>query len=244
MRKILFFLFILSIQNISFGQKTISGNFHNSKKDIGFESDIFQLKKDGTFRYVFFTCTGTGFGKGNYEITKNDSLKLYFKDCEDFENNGLLKISTKNNDSLQINLKIVSTEDGDILPGANCVFLNTKKGFSSDIDGNASITIPKLKEDIILEISFLGLENKKILISKETSEITGTVKLSSNVWTFSREESKSFKILNISSSKIRLQRYPNRSISYDRISSKKADKMVQERVSAFFYNYYTDKIAN
>ena len=70
-----YLLIILTLASISVYGQSHSGTYFTSKKNLGFESDIFQFDSDGTFKYAFFTCTGEGLGKGEYKIIKGDSLQ-------------------------------------------------------------------------------------------------------------------------------------------------------------------------
>ena len=176
MKKIILILFVLLVHNISFGQKTISGIYSNSKNDRGFESDIFSFKKDGTFKYAFFTCTGFGFGIGNYEITKQDSLKLNFKNIDVIDKQDELIFGYNPSDSLEINIKSIEAETNEKLPNVQLVFKNTTFGFSTNYNGIGHLKCLKFKENIDLEIDAMGFSGSNISISTNVASITGIIK--------------------------------------------------------------------
>ena len=61
--KLLLSLIFLSSSFSSFAQQIIPGNYLTHQKDMGFETEMFQLYEDGTFIYTMFHCMGIDFGK-------------------------------------------------------------------------------------------------------------------------------------------------------------------------------------
>jgi CarboxypepD_reg-like domain len=233
---------ILTLITVStYGQKTYTGTYFTTKKDIGFESDIFQFEKDGSFRYIFFTCTGTGLGKGKYEITKGDSLRLQFTDCIACEEFKEIETFSDSSDNLEIDLQIVAWEDNSGIAGANVYFPKAQTGTVADQNGNARFIMPRLSETQMLRIQFVGYDPLDIEIPKQTSRVNGVIRLSYN-WVYDRTEIKTFKILHWTKLKLKLQRYPEVIISYDKVNPTKTDKLIEDRLGELGYHLYKDKI--
>lgn len=237
MKSILIIIFSL-LSTLAIGQKVHTGTFFTSKKDIGFESDIFQFKSDGSFNYIFFTCTGVGLGHGHYEIITGDSLQLNFHDCQDCEETIQVDYSTEPSDSLSINLVVKDYDDQDVLPGANIFFPETKKGVSANINGSASFTVVKPDSLSILKIQFIGLDPLEIKIPKNTTRLTGSVYLPSH-WIYNSTDSMTFKILKWTSTTLKLRRYPTISKTYKYISPDKTHHLIRDRMGENGYLLYT-----
>jgi hypothetical protein len=239
MKQLLIILTLLSAN--AFGQKTFTGTYFTSKKDIGFESDIFQFKKNGTFRYVFFTCTGTGLGKGKYEITKDDSLKLQFIDCEACSQTKEIEIKEDSSENIEIDLKIKIWEDDSEMVGVNVYFPSIVVGTTSDETGNAKLLLPRFTETKILRIDFIGYNSVDIEVHKEYSKIKGVIRLSSH-WIYNHEDTKTFKIISWTNSKLKLRRYPKLNITYDSVNESKADRLIEDRIGERGYKLYKEKL--
>ena len=238
MKKIILILFVLLVHNISFGQKTISGIYTNSKDDRGFESDIFSFKKDGTFKYAFFTCTGFGFGIGNYEITQQDSLKLNFKNIDVIDKQDEMIFGYNPSDSLKINIKSVIAETNEALPGVQLIFENTNFGFSTDYEGIGHLKLLKFKENINLEIKTMGYGDTNINIPNNVTSITGIIKAYTSLWTYQSTDKKTFKVVSLLKSNFILNRYKNHQIKYVKLSSKKMNDLIKSKVGEKFYESY------
>ncbi len=64
----------------------------------------------------------------------------------------------------------ITTENGEILPGANIVFNGTSLGTVSDKEGQFTLDIPEsnyIKSDGELVVTYIGYITKKIIIQKE-----------------------------------------------------------------------------
>ena len=59
--------------------------------------------------------------------------------------------------------KVVSQEDGEPVIGASVKIAGTKTGTVTDVDGN--FTLPNASKDAVLEITYLGMEPKKVKAS-------------------------------------------------------------------------------
>ena len=59
--------------------------------------------------------------------------------------------------------KVVSQEDGEPIIGASVKIAGTKTGTVTDVDGN--FTLPNAGKNAVLEVSYLGMEPKKVKAS-------------------------------------------------------------------------------
>jgi hypothetical protein len=225
----------------AFGQKSFTGTYFTVKKDIGFESDIFQFESDGSFRYVFFTCTGTGLGKGKYEIIEGDSLRLKFIDCIDCDNPMELSTSSDSSRNIEIDIEIRSWEDDNTIGGVNAFFTYTTIGTTSDINGKIRLSVPKFSEDKTLRLQFIGYDPVDIEIKKEYSIVKGIVRLTFH-WVYNQDEVKTYKILSWTNSKLKLRRYPYLTITYDKVATTKTDKLIEDRMGEVGFKLYKEKI--
>jgi TonB-linked SusC/RagA family outer membrane protein len=62
--------------------------------------------------------------------------------------------------------KVVSAEDGSVLPGVNVVVKGTTNGTVTDIDGNFTLEVPS---DAVLIFSFVGLKTQEIPVDTRTN---------------------------------------------------------------------------
>ncbi|HDZ06270.1 hypothetical protein LCGC14_0147940 [marine sediment metagenome] len=60
---------------------------------------------------------------------------------------------------------VVSSEEGEVLPGVSVVLIGTTKGVTTDFDGNYSIEVPN--SESILEFSYLGMKTKEVLVGNQ-----------------------------------------------------------------------------
>ena len=225
MRKLLIILIFISLS--SYGQNFHGGTYTTSKKDIGFESDVFQIREDGTFGYVFRTCTGIGLGRGKYEIVEGDSLQLNFQDCAECDVFKEIETFKYPSDSIEIDLQIRDWDDGSYIPGVNAIFLRTETGAISDKKGNVKLKIPKFKETKVLLINSIGYNSVKIEVQPELSKVKGVIRFPF-YWMYDNTDTKTFKIIKWTKSKLKLERYPDRVITYNLVGHKKIDKMIIE----------------
>jgi hypothetical protein len=217
---IIFFL-ILSFD--SFAQKVNSGTFFTSKKDIGFESEVFQFFDDLTFNYIFFTCTGTGFGKGSYQIDESDSLILQFKNCDTCTEFVDVTKKESQGDSVKIQLTILDYYGNEPLSGVNCYIKESKIGWVTGYDGRIEGKFPKVDSSQTLRIQFIGYEPVEIPVTPLVGEISGEVRLT-DIWIYSEVDTIKYEIKKLKKNKLRLKRYSDFSISYDRIPQRKVKK--------------------
>jgi len=218
--KIILTIILTSFTLLCFGQESHPGTYFTSKKDIGFESDIFQFQEDGTFSYIFFTCTGTGLGKGVYEIVSGDSLRLQFTDCLKCEENIQVKTEKKQADSLEINLNVREWADDAELAGVTVYFPTERKGTVSNENGQAIFKTSIADEDRTLRIQFVGYDPIDLIVPANTSSLTGKVYLTWH-WIYDNSDIRTYKILKWTRSKLKLNRYPELSITYDKVNDQK-----------------------
>ena len=221
----------------SFGQEFFPGTYFTTEKDIGFESDIFQFEENGTFKYVFFTCTGSGLGRGKFEIIDGDSLRLLFTDCGNCEPIQKLETQSELSDSIEIDLKIKAWEDGSDILGASVFFPNARIGVVSNKMGQVKLTTAKFSEPQTLRIHFIGYDPVDIEIPTEYSKIRGTIYLTYN-WVYGSSDVKTYKINKWTKSRLKLRRYPELSITYKRINPNKADDLIEDRMGTLGYKLY------
>ena len=226
-----------------FGQGSFSGTYVTSQEDIGFESEVFQFQEDGTFSYILFTCTGTWFGKGFYEVSSRDSLKLNFKDCLNCEKRIQIETEQTQTDSLHISLT-VCVDDGvscDTIPGV-AVFLPSEKiGTITMKNGHASFKTDVQDKDRTLGIQFTGYITMEINIPAHTSKLTGNVILK-NSGIYDSSDIQSNKILEWTSSILRLQQDYGYSIAYVKMQEKDVDKLLIDALDDREYQVYINKI--
>lgn len=211
------------------------GLFHNRQKDVAFESDVFEFKENNKFNYVLFSCTGTGFGTGDYLI-KNDTLILNFTDHPKYEIINDIQFNKGVSDSLSVKLKIMDYEYGDLLPGVNCYFPEEKIGWVTDLNGTINVKTTRKEIKRTLWISFTGYNIKEFEIGPETNEITGNVRLGSP-WFYDSSDQLKFKIVSSSKNKFKLDRFENTDITYKRMDQKDVSKMVENRTGKT-YEYF------
>jgi hypothetical protein len=215
------------------------GIYFNVKKDIGFESEVFEFKNNKEFNYVFFTCTGTGIGTGTYSMV-NDSIHLDFKDIPKLENQTELKFVKSDLDSISINIKIVDYENGDELPAANCYFPKDKIGWTSDFNGKVNGTIIKTDSTRTLRIEFVGFEPVEIQISPSVSEVNGIIRLG-NLWLYRQTDELRFKIIAKKNGRFTLARYEGKNITYKKINKDKVSEMVKNRTGKSYEHFIENK---
>lgn len=62
---------------------------------------------------------------------------------------------------------VVSSDDGELLPGVSVVVKGTTTGVTSDFDGIYSITVPN--SSAVLVFSYLGMETKEVAVGNQTT---------------------------------------------------------------------------
>jgi|GEM_PF-6884274 len=239
MRYILLFILVI-ISRAVLSQKTFSGTYFTTKKDISFESDIFHFKKDGSFSYVFFTCTGTGLGKGKYQAT-DGYLHLKFENCEKCNEFNQIEYFNEESDSLEIDIKIISWEDKTPIIGASALIPNERIGATANLDGEVKFKTIKSNKTRTFKIEFVGFYPFKLEIPPTNSSIKGTIHLS-NIWIYDSSEVNKFKLEKWKNSNLVLERYPDINISYDKIKFSKAKKIIKNSIGENGYNFFKEKV--
>lgn len=239
--KILLTIILTSLTLVGFGQEPHFGTYFTSKKDIGFESDIFQFHEDSTFSYIFFTCTGTGLGKGKYKIVSSDSLQLQFTDCLQCEENIQIDIEQIPADSLEVNLTVKEWANNTELAGVSVFFPSEQVGTLSNEIGQADFKTSIEDQNRTLRIQFVGYDPIDLDVPANTSRITGKVYLTWH-WIYDSSDIKTYKILKWTRSKLKLKRYPELSINYDKVKDQKANELIEDRMGGTGYELYLNKI--
>lgn len=239
--KITLTIILTSLSLLCFGQESHPGTYFTTKKDIGFESDIFQFQEDGTFSYVLFTCTGTALGKGTYEVVSGDSLRLQFSDCLQCEENIQVETEDKPADNLEINLTIKEWAYDSELPGVNICFSEDRKGTVSNINGQATFKTSIVDENRTLRIQLIGYKPIDLIVPANTSRLTGKVYLTSH-WIYDSADIKTYKILKWTRSRLKLRRYAELSITSDKVSDQKVNELIKNRMGDAGYELYLNKI--
>ena len=217
------FLFLTVFSTLCYAQTMHKGIYYNIKKDIGFVSEVFEFKEGRTFDYFMFGCTGVSYGAGTYTLV-GDSLSMVFKDLPKPVPNGLQLLQT-DSDSLSINIKVIEFYDGEGLPGANCVFKENKKGWSTDFYGNVKATTQKLDSVMTLQIQYLGYGTTEITIPPNTTKIKGVVNMS-GVYFYDSTDTLRLRVRSKWKNRFTLAGYEDYDITYRKIKEKKiADKL-------------------
>ena len=194
MKHLLIIIFTLfSLQ--SFGQQAFFGTYFSHPKDIGFLSEIFQFEEDGTFQYFLLGCEGIDFGQGEYEITEDDSLKLWFVDSEIENIRKQIEFHTNSEGNLEIDLQIKRLEDGNNIEGATVAIRSTMTGVVSDYFGKAQLTTTKFQTPQRLRIEYLGFNSVEIEIPPSCTQVSGTIRLSDN-WFYNSSDNMAYKIIS------------------------------------------------
>jgi TonB-linked SusC/RagA family outer membrane protein len=68
---------------------------------------------------------------------------------------------------VSINGKVISSSDGEPLPGVNIVIKGTINGTVTDSDGN--FTLPNVPSDGIITLSFIGFKSQEVAVGNQTS---------------------------------------------------------------------------
>ncbi len=214
-----FLFLLLFIQSVSaLAQEPKSKFYRTADKYIDFESEIFELRSNNQFNYIFFTCTGIGIGKGTYSIL-GDSLHLEF---EEFPNSNAyphVNFTTDERDSVQLNLQVLDDKSEETLPGVTCFFLRSNIGWASDSSGKIKGNTLKADTARVLEISLVGFKSASVEIPPQVSEINGIIKLG-NYWYFRPTDSKSVKLISLENSQLKLSKHDQSAITYRRTNKK------------------------
>jgi hypothetical protein len=201
--------FLISLQTLA--QKSFVGLYSTSKKDIGYESEIFEFQEGNKFKYAVFGCTGNGIGKGNYRI-KRDSLFLEFENCVDCPKIKDIQTFSIPSDSLEIELFINENSEG--IPLALINVLNTSIGKISDQNGFVNLLLTRKNQTRNLLIEAIGFEDVLIELPTNVSKISGKINMSGD-WFYDKPIIKKYKIVSWSKSKLKLKRNEKHNISYN-----------------------------
>lgn len=234
------FIITAIVSSTACAQDFYEGTYFTNKKQIGFESEIFQFKKDGSFGYILKTDTGIKFGKGNFE-RKKSLLTLYFEGCEECAEKQELTILKDSADTLQINIRVEAFETGKTLPGTNTGFLYSDVWTEADKQGIIRLKVPKFSERKVLKLTYIGFDDVSILVESEFSTIDGVVRLTDNS-IYPKGEALSFKVSQWKKSRLKMKRSSKNRILYDKVNKAEANSLIMHRIGENNFNFYKKKI--
>lgn len=236
--RILFF--ILLANTFCFGQSIEPGMYFTRKKDISFESEIFDFKEDSTFNYIVFGCTGKGFGKGKYFVDDSDSLNLQFLSCEDFPSFNEVHHNYTDTDIIKINLVIKDFMTKEPLPGVACFIKGTSNGWISDVNGRIEGEFSQTSTFDILAFQTPGYEHSSIFLN---SSVMGEIYLT-NTWIYDENDQKTYKILDSRNRKFIVRLSPEYTITYNKIPENKKEKFLAYMLGETYFNFYKQGFLN
>ncbi|MCK0132653.1 TonB-dependent receptor [Flavobacteriaceae bacterium F08102] len=171
---------------LTFGFGPITGLSQNAK--IVIDSDrvmsvehIFELIKTQTdYRFIYRSdviqsAPDVQLKKGVIKAGKLLDKVLTPISCTfEFTKNNTVIVQRQENDSLLAQETItikgsIKDEQNEPMVGVNIIIKGTKKGVSSDFDGNYSIKVPKPANDVVLIFSYVGYEKQEITIGNKTT---------------------------------------------------------------------------
>jgi hypothetical protein len=196
---LLFLFFFISFQTLA--QKSFTGLYSTSKK--GFESEIFDFKENGNFKYAISTCTGNGIGTGKFQVIE-DSLILNFGLCDECPKSKDIQTFTYPSDSLEIEL-VIFEADSSRLRHVQVYFPKTREGKVSDKNGIVKFKVAKKGETTKLIARSIGYQDFEIAIPNEVSKVTGTINMASQ-WLYESPAIKKYKVQKWTKSKLILKR--------------------------------------
>jgi len=226
--------FCCILASIVHGQSTKNGIYATSNKSRGFENEYFHFAGGNTFKYLNFSCTGSGFGTGHYEI-RNDSVYLKFEKCDFCIRKYDLETIKGTSDSLKIDFKIM--EGHYPFPTAIALIVERKESLMSDFNGNIKKTILKNGHDITLQISAVGYETSEIKIDSKTTAISGILTLNNN-W-FYDPEIQAFKILQTAKNEFSLSK-GSKNLIYEKLTNHKAKKKLKALTANQDIDFYLE----
>ncbi len=233
MKKAIILVVLISFK--TFSQKFHTGTYFIAKKDVMFEAkrEVFSFGENGEFKYFSFG-SNNHFGKGKYQRTKEDSLNLFFEDCESYKEIKDLIFESEKSDSVEIDLKILSQEDSVGL-GGSAVFSNNILITNADENGNLRIKLPKLNEEKNLNIGFIGYYPVKIKVKTAYSKISGIVRIGYDS-IYDNDENMTLKIIAWNNRRLKLKRYEKYNISYIKVNQN--SKVLKKKFGEYDYEFY------
>ncbi|WP_298519526.1 hypothetical protein [uncultured Kordia sp.] len=217
-------------------QSITNGFYFTQKKDIGFQTEAFEFYGKNSFHYVSASCSGTTFGKGQYEIADADSLILTFEYYESPKLYEELKVETTISDRLEIDLKVYEDEENP-MPGCT-IRLEEDNEFLTDFDGKLNTIVQKPTKDVTMKIMLIGMRPIEIKIPKGTTKISGNV--SFNYLSSIPENKKMlFKLHQLKKSKIIVQS-PTRSKTFLKVNKRKLVQKVKKHMPNFYKVLFSD----
>ena len=130
----------------------------NEKKTLSFE----KIKISKAINLIF---------DGKLDFSLTDNVVILKKSIEIAEKNIVIDIENIDEEDLQqiFISGTITDNDGNPLPGATVVELNTDNGTTADFDGKFSLAVSN--ENATIEVSFIGFETQQISASGDNIEI-------------------------------------------------------------------------
>ncbi len=204
MKYIFFFVILVSVSCKV--PNTLDGEYYYS---TGFVGANWHFKKDGSFTYDMWSCTGGYEGVGNYKI-KDDSIHITFAQFPDSSLHSS-KIDSKRTDSLSESwmLKFEVSDSSSALTSAVIIIMDTSgktlKIAQTDWDGLAFIMLPDYNAAVFITIQYIGYGKIKYELQNPGSYfVKGTLAESFNSY-FETNTRWDYRILNLSENKITWQ---------------------------------------
>ncbi|MFQ3212674.1 MAG: hypothetical protein ACI9C9_000198 [Marivirga sp.] len=168
-------------------------------------------------------------------------MRVQFTDCLQCEQNIQVETEAITADSLEINLTIKDWADDSELAGVSVYFPFEKIGAVSSENGQAAFKANITDVNRTLRVQFIGYDPIDLDIPANTSRVTGKVYLTWH-WIYDSSDSKTYKILKWTRSKLKLKRYPELSITYDTVNDQKTARLIKDRTGESGYELYINKI--
>ena len=208
-KKLIMITLLILFTGLVYSQKKLDGSY-SFFATIQEHYSYYEFNKNGIFEYHSGASLGDNeFGKGHYYI-KNDSLILNY-DLTKLEYKSYHKIKEYYNSQDSINLK-VKVSDFKGRPNINANVFITEERIGDVVDNNGFVILKFKKErkNFILDISNLGYEGYKLKLSRlKNYEIEVFLRYSSTVSKAVKGDIFKFKILEITTGEIKLQKGKN-----------------------------------
>ncbi len=216
------------------GQNAVlKGSFYPVKKDISWVNELFSFNKDD-FHLTIRHCQGLTIGKGKYKII-GDTLLLDFKDYPVKNSWNLIKSKQEKSDSITFSVTVYDEQDGSVLPGVNLIVkdknLDTESdsiqvnGFTSDINGNVSLSIQNDAKERIIFILSIGYMPVEIPVDKNVGNYQEyKIHLGFNSY-FQKGDNKKYRIEKSNANNFTILHRNDYKVKLARISKRKYEKL-------------------
>lgn len=227
--KYIFFFVIL----LSFSCKlpnTLDGKYYYSG---GFVGESWLLKKDGSFTYNMYSCTGGYEGAGNYKI-KDDSIHIIFAQYPgtSLQSSKIESIKTDSlSKSWELKFELSDRKDLSTLPFAVIITRDTSgnilKGTQTDLDGQAFINLPDYNATVFITIQYVGYEKINYELQNPGSYLVKGELADSFTKYIETNTRWDYRILNLSENKITWQTTYMDTIEYNQVKKYKSKTILK-----------------